>query len=50
VAIALSFEDVSQVAAAVAANNLSTFHTEGSVGMPCDGPRHGVKKGRPAAT
>jgi hypothetical protein len=48
--VALSLEDMSQVAAAVAADNLSTLHAEGSVGVSCDCSRYGIEKGRPATT
>ena len=40
---------MSQVASAVAANNLCPLHAESAVGVSGHGARHGVEEGRPSA-
>ena len=48
--ISLSLEDMSQMPAAVAADDFRAFHTESPVGMASDGARHSVEEcGPPAA-
>jgi hypothetical protein len=47
--VSLALEHMSQVASAVAANDLCPLHAESAVGVSGYGARHGVKEGRPSA-
>lgn len=47
--VSLALEHMSQVASAVAANNLRPLHAESAVCVPCDGARDCVEESRPAA-
>jgi hypothetical protein len=47
--IALTLEDVAEVAAAGGADDLGAVHAERAVGAAHDGARHGIEEGRPAA-
>ena len=44
-----ALEDVAQVSAAVAANDLGPRHAEGAILVPRHGPGNAVEVGRPAA-
>jgi len=47
--ISLALEDVTEMATTVGADNLSTLHTEGAVGVSGHGTRDSIEESRPAA-
>jgi hypothetical protein len=47
--VSLALEDVTEMATTVGADNLSTLHAEGAVGVSGYGTRDSIEEGRPAA-
>lgn len=47
--VAFSLEDVTKVTTTVGADNLSTLHTKGAVGVSGYSTGNGIEEGRPAA-